>query len=627
MWLTGWNPQDAAPREAWKVEETAEVRRIRALPLFDSKELERQGRALVPEYSALLSRPGSGVSLKWPQALLLHWLHERNQAWYDSGRDGFREGAYGGLPPGVGKTLITKLAPIVLDSRKPFLIAPASLHRDKTSRDFQRYSRAGWLDHDKPTTLVNIEAMSLDQNVNFLLRERPDLVMVDECDLLRNPESAAFVRLAIYREAAPEAVFVFLTGSGMRFGIDDYDTHVLWCLPNGGAPLPYVESERDMWREALRARPKGRPTNAVRRPRAGALLSLCSVPDMPADERPRTELEAAQLIVARRVNGTPGVLIIDDDDCDQPMMINLVRAPDDPVIDNAFARFYGFGFEQDDPDSPAGCLPNGEPLTDGLAVWRSLRSMGCGYCEFIDPPPPKEWAMKRRAYHRRCRSLILDSAWDPDPAHTPKAVRRLFPDDEAVLEWDEVQRKPFPPLDKPFKPKTATLKMSESVIRWGVEWLRKNSSLLWVGSVPLGRWIAQAAGVPYYGAEGLNEQKQSIEDIEAGTAAVLSMKANSRGRNLQDRFNVGGAIMLPQSADECHQLFKRLHRFGQTRPVRWDVLIGSGAADYGFDMTLYEAGLVKRQRRQTQTILRSTINRCILDSNNPRWFRKEAPQH
>jgi hypothetical protein len=132
--------------------------------------------------------------------------------------------------------------------------------------------------------------------------------------------------------------------------------------------------------------------------------------------------------------------------------------------------------------------------------------------------------------------------------------------------------------------------------------------------------------VRYYGAGGEADDGARLSDrTPASERAVVSIKANSRGLNLQANFCRGLVVQLPQSADECHQLFKRYHRFGQSRPVHWDILIASGAARYSFDMTLFEARLVKKQRRQTQTILRSEIVDCTLPPDIPRWFRKPAP--
>jgi hypothetical protein len=621
MWSPGWAPAEG-PRPAWAVTDSPDFQRIKALPMLSPAETKAMGEALVPEMSELLRREGSNALLKWPQALALDWIYKYR-------------GAYLGLPPGVGKTLITMLAPVVLDSSAPCLIAPATLHRNKTPDDFARYQR-DWTPHYKGPTLLNLEAMSLDQNLFLLDKGKFDLVMVDECDLLRNPDAASFVRLDRYRMAAPNAAFVFLTGSGMRFGIEDYDLHMCWCLPNGQAPVPYNQDEREMWREALRARPKGRPNNASRRPRAGVLLDLCALPHMPKDELPRTELETAQIIVGRRINATPGVLIIDDDDCDQPMTIRLVKAPEDPTIDADFDRFYGTSIEaldergEDDEDAPppAYCLPEpGQPCTNGLEVWQALRSLGCGYFTYPDPPPPLEYVVKRRRYARAIRSLIEQSVWSSDPADTPGAAKRRFPNEPAVLEWEAVQRKPFPPLNKPFKANMVLMQRSDSVVRFAVQWMKENEGLVWCASVPLAKWIAKAAGVRYYGAEGKAADGALLNEYTPSTErAVVSIKANSRGRNLQGNFNRGLVIQLPQSADECHQLFKRYHRFGQTKPVYWDVLITSGAAEYSFDMALYEARGVKKQRRQTQTILHAEIVRCILDSNNPRWFRKPAPK-
>lgn len=622
MWLTGAGADPNAPRAAWAVEDSEDFRRVRDLPWIEDH--KTRGQSLVVEYSDLLRKADRGKGLlKWPQALALDWIYRYR-------------GAYLGLPPGVGKTLITYLAPYVLGSRAPCLVAPASLHRDKTPRDFSRYGQ-DWHGNYRGPTLVNLEALSLDQNTRLLEKGNDgkgfDLVMIDECDLLRNPESAAFMQLDHYR-ANSDAVFVLLTGSGMRFGIEDYDTHICWALPNGGAPVPYDQDEREMWRQALATRPKGRD-QYVRRPRAGVLLDLGPLPaDIPKEEIPQTEHERAQLVVARRINGAPGVLIIDDDDCDQPIQIRLIAAPEDPIIDADFEHFYGTSLDDldlkygDGEDVPLSyCLPNEQPCTNGLEIWTALRSLGCGYYSFIDPPPPKEWAAAKRGYARACRSLIAEFAWDASAVRTPKGVDRAFADDERVKLWHQIRTKLYPPQDKPFKPRTAVHKQSDSVIDYACRWMKENEGLVWCASVPMCKWIAKKAGVRYYGAEGRAEDGSLLEDAPGHERAVVSVDANSRGRNLQDRFNTGLIIKCPQSADECHQLFKRYHRFGQTRPVRWDVLITSGHARYGWDMTMQEARNVRKQRRQTQTVLRADIVDCILDSTKARWFRKPAPQY
>ena len=81
-----------------------------------------------------------------------------------------------------------------------------------------------------------------------------------------------------------------------------------------------------------------------------------------------------------RLRSTPGVIITDEDDCDQPLHFNLVCAPEDPIINANFETFRKL-WE----------LPNGQEIIDSLSAWAAEFWLGCGGFSYWLEPPPEEW--------------------------------------------------------------------------------------------------------------------------------------------------------------------------------------------------------------------------------------------
>src|SRR5262245_65169047 len=98
------------------VRATAEVARILALPRRDPSASE-----VTDELTGLLRTSRGTMRLRPVQALALHDL-------------GVYGGAFCPIGVGEGKTLITLLAPYVLEAQRPLLLLPAALI-EKTERE------------------------------------------------------------------------------------------------------------------------------------------------------------------------------------------------------------------------------------------------------------------------------------------------------------------------------------------------------------------------------------------------------------------------------------------------------------------------------------------------------------
>jgi len=108
-------------------------------------------------------------------------------------------------PVGFGKTLITALAPVVAEAKRPLLIVPAKL-RDKTRREFSA-ARLHW--RVPEIEIVSYEKLGRVSGADYLSALEPDLIMADECQRLKNPRAAVTRRVLRYcTEASPRAMFL-----------------------------------------------------------------------------------------------------------------------------------------------------------------------------------------------------------------------------------------------------------------------------------------------------------------------------------------------------------------------------------------------------------------------------------
>jgi len=576
---------------------------------------------LTPDLTTAVGK-SNGLRLKWIQAIALWEIFQCR-------------GAYLGIPVGGGKTLISYLSAYILDARAPYLILPESLIT-KTRGEFARYVEQGWVSPIPPPTLLGMTALRQEHNLTLLGRLKPDLIFIDEADILRNWEGSAPKRLDRYkadsipmreedgewfidveawtetRNVLAETVgpiqewarargvpFVCATGTGIRWSIQDF-AHLLNWSREHGSPVPLDADERARWANALDER-SGAP-GTKRRLRAGALLELA---DVPAEHR-TTELGWARACFQHRLHTTPGVIITDETDCDQPLTINLIAAPEDEEINAAFETF-----------RLEWTLPDGQEIIDSLSFWRGETELGCGFFGRWKYPPPQPWRLARRVYFQTVEDVIKRTAYSTNPKDTAKAVAKAYPNHPAVRDWQEI--KPT------FAPETETEWVSASVVQWAAAWAKAHprGGLIWVSSIPLGDAIAAAAGLKFYGASGESYDGSSIEHAD-DRCAVVSIGANTRGRNLQFRFHHGAVVGMPQSAEKLEQLIGRYHRDGQLHPVVWDFLMTSGGTRYAFDVANREAQTSLSLLAQKQKILRASINDWTPPSDALRWARRAA---
>lgn len=600
-------------KQSRAVSASEDFHRIRGLPVRQVTDARaaRDNAALTP----LLTTPAgrkAGVHLVGLQGFVLRELAELG-------------GSYSGLPVGGGKTLVSFLAPYVVEAQRPMLVIPSSL-REKTWNEFSALAKH-WVSPSPPARVLGYNEFTQEENVDLFEQLRPDFVMLDEADRASNQDGSFTKRLARWKVKSGCKVWS-ATGTGTRWSTEHMSHLLVWSLEEG-APWPLDPYESELWSAALDEKPARFAYGGRPRTRVGVLVDLVAAQREPE----MTDQGLGRLAFRTRMLQTPGVVISDEDSCKMPLTIELKCAPEDETINDDFEHFR---LTQDAPD--------GWKFVESLELYSHELQLGKGMYLEIFPRPPDDYIEARRACGKFIRHWIERTAHHniPEcdkcgtavrvktgrcakcggkvskaiPLDTPEAVIKQFRDEPAIVEWLDVYKPSFKGTSRP-------VWRSASVVKAACAWARAHVGIIWTSFEAVGAAIAKASGLKYYGPGGLSIEGQSIENAKADQPIVASIAANYRGRNLQ-RFCKSYIVGLPPSARDIEQLLGREHRRGQTKSVHATVLITSGLERYSWSQALGEAAFVKATQGQTQKILRAEIIDCDFPSDSDRWFMKEA---
>lgn len=496
------------------------------------------------------------IALKPEQALMLLEAHDAR-------------GLVAAAPVGTGKTLVTFLLPTVLGIARTVLFIPPSAEKD-THEKFRSFSKY-WRSPPAPIDIVTYNRLASRANVYLLCgcsecqgvpvdveppALKPDLLILDELDLVRNAESGTSKRIGLYMARHWETVFCGMTGTLMRKRLVNFNRPLIWALKEN-APIPFAYQQLEAWGAALDTTTR----DARRDP--GALLEAFGFNDV-RDTKAR--LARAREGFRRRLQDTAGVVVIDAQSCDQPLTIRVLETPDDTAQNAVFLRH----IRQDQ-------TPDGTELGDPLSWLRAEEQAGCGYYKRLNPPPPIEWSEARNAWWKLVRQTVDEASLHRGHTwlalhskNSEAAVAKRLGDHPVYQNWVAIR--------DTFVPKTEDVVISMAVVSYAAEWIRLNGpALIWVSHTWVGKTLQRLTGVPFFQGKGRDDAGRRIQTYPGTRSAILSVKSNYRGRNLQDRWCRNLIIAPPFSAEILEQLMGRTHRFGQRWPVHFDVLISCAA--------------------------------------------------
>lgn len=481
---------------------TAELRRIELLPRREwTDEAAEQlamdfTRALKTENGTMKLWPIQGVAL----AEVLRY-----------------DGLFGPIAVGEGKALVSLLAPVLLDAKRPLLLVPAAL-RDQTLRDVIPKMRKHWRLHSK-LLVRGFSEISLEKNAKLLDTIKPDVIVLDEAHYVKQKSAGRTKRLTRYLRENPTVRVVAMSGTISNRSIKDWAHIAEWTLKHF-APIPNKWQELSEWADCLDA-----DVPDDQRPLPGALNRFCV-----NDETPREGFR-------RRLVQTPGVVASKDNrlGCSLRIISHSIAYPG--AVHQALNRL-----------RQTWETPNGDPIIEAVALWRHAQELALGFWYRWDPPPPEDWMTARRAWKKYVREVLKTNRRGLDTELQVFNESKLREQKE-WREWVEVK--------DTYTPNTVAEWIDDFAVKEASDLLHlQDAGICWYQHAAFGEALAQYTGYPLFGA-GDN----SIIDCP-DKRILASIGAHSEGKNLQ-RWCYNLVVAPPSSGKRWEQLLGRTHRHGQ----------------------------------------------------------------
>lgn len=493
---------------------------------------------------------------------------------------------------GAGKTLVTALVPILAGATKPLFLDYARL-LDKTVREFRLLAEDWHICHTY--TFLSVECLSAPRYADYLSRLTPDLIVIDEAHSLANREGARFRRLRRYKEAHPGTRILTLTATPGE-DLHQY-AHIQALLLGEQAPVPIEPDTLREWGEALDVNVRGqrRPTGALARFSSGGAA-----------------LDEVRSGVGRRIEETRGnVYSRSAESIDCSVYLADCRPDVDPITDELCEAAWSDMI-----------LPDGRCFEELYNQQTILKQLGAGYAKVLDPTPPAAWREARSLWSAFVREIVSnESAFGLDtPAQVKAAVRAGEIDDDGLLaKWLAIE--------PTFVPRTKTEWFDFTVLEFAAEWVATERGLVWVSQPTVGRRLAEQTGLPFFHANGVDPTHGSIEAYTGSTGAILAVRPNMLGRNLQDRWYKNLYITPPSSATELDQSIGRTARRGQRAPTVDVLFVLTVRENWNSIASARRAAEAERALGRNDSSRLLTCDWCVSDLatvntwRGPRWIR------
>jgi hypothetical protein len=440
-------------------------------------------------------------------------------------------GLFGPIAVGAGKTLITLLAPVICDAKRPVLLVPAQL-RNQTIAHVLPEMQKHWRLHPD-LLIVGYEELGTMKNATLLEDRAPDMIVADEVHFLKNLKSGRTKRVSRYMNRAPDTLFVAVSGTVVNHSIMDYWHLLQWALKPDNAPIPGDWHDAGLWAAALdhKVRPDQRRD-------LGVLSIFCNG---------FSDRRSARIGYKNRLTETPGVLATAEVELDVRLVVRKHPYVGSKKITDAICKTRKL-WEK----------PNGDVLMQASELWLVERTLSAGFFYSWETPPPKSWLSARKEWGAYVRHRLGHNRKNLD---TPAQVQAEAEQDNC-REW--IAWKEIAPT---FEPVKVAEWIDDSVMEVCTEWLEKNGGIVWSEHVEFGERLSERSGFPYFGAGD-----DGILDFNGGSC-IASIESHGVGKNLQ-QYDRALVVSPHPGALTWEQMLGRMHRQGQkSTEVIVDVLL------------------------------------------------------
>lgn len=455
-------------------------------------------------------------------------------------------GLFAPMGVGTGKTLVTLLAPVVLNAERPLLILPASLV-EKTIRE--RGELARHFRVSTSTRIVSYQMLGRESSARYFELYRPDLVMPDEAHRFKNKRAGCTRRMLRWMSDAPNTILIPLSGTMIKNSVRDFSHLLRWSLGGERAPIPQKDGEAEEWADALDEK-----VQPLKRLKPGALLQLAKPEDITEDN-----LSTARKAFRRRLVETPGVVVslgVENVDCSL-----VIEGKTYDVNQATRDNFHTLRTLWETPD--------GWALSEAVEVWRHAKELALGFHYVWDPRPPDEWLSRRRAWAKFVREELSGSRTLDTEKQVRSAVERGELEDDGLLAaWKEIE--------PTFKVNQKAIWHDDSALDICARWLEREKGIAWCKHTFFARELSKRTGFPYFGQNGRDDKGREIDKDPSVTGPVIaSIDSCATGKNLQFKWHKNLITDCPSGGDLLEQLLGRTHRHGQDADeVEAEILVG-----------------------------------------------------
>lgn len=499
-----------------------EFRRIAALP---RRSFVEDLRVPMTEW---LKTPNGTMQLNFEQAWALAELYEH-------------PGLLAHLEPGAGKTLISLLAPTVVQRRwedeKPgemvraALIVPANLRNHKTlKQDVPFYGKHFDIYDWHEDNVLSYEQMGREDYADVLESRMFNMLVFDEVHKIKNVNAAVSIRVMRYLQRYPDTVVVALTGTLAKESLRNFG-HISRIALDDKSPLPLSDGELDVWARAL-----DHDVDEDSKYEPGALQQLCA-PGESVEEGFR-----------RRLAETPNVVISRESELDVGLIIRErpLSSPPPEVIGRLMREMV-----------KTQRTPSDDIIVSALEMSRHRKELACGfYYRWLWPndQPDLEWLAARREWRRFVRKCIRNSG-------TSKVANLLLDSEKQVrtaVEGGSI-RSPngeyenWAAIEKRCDPQLQAVWVDEFLIDEIVRWVQESDEpgLVWVQHNAILNKLRKRGLIVYGGGQD--------EVVYETRTCVVSLEAHKEGKNLQ-AFSRNLYVTPPMSGLAWEQSMARTHR-------------------------------------------------------------------
>ena len=430
-------------------------------------------------------------------------------------------GLLGPIGVGLGKALISFLAPRALGCSRPVLLVPAGVYPQSVSMYSE--ARKNW--EIPEITIVPYSRLSVASGATLLDDLQPDCIIADEAHNLKSLRSSRTMRLVRYFRQHPNTRFVALSGTMTSRSLEEYG-HLSELALREGSPLPRDKYLLSSWARVIDAGsdPLGSDWSTF-------------TPLMGHDVR---DQKLARRAFLERFTSTPGVVCSSDDQVQASLRI-ITHS------DISYA-------EEETRAVADGVRPDGHVFEADIEEWRCLRQLSLGFYyrwDWSGREPDFDWIEARNNWGRFVRAELADNAgpnYDSPLLVSRRVVEQGYRGHlgEALRWWESVKHRRGPD--------TVPVWITTDPIREALRVVR-GPALFWYESKAVADKLKEMDGVIVVDAG-------DKPPLDGSLRLALSIPSHGTGWNLQP-WNHSVVLEPPSNGQTWEQLIGRTHRTGQ----------------------------------------------------------------